>query len=263
MNHYISTEELYMYCHLYRYKYYIDHDWISIQTIHIIDQMIRVNLKGKKRDYPSRIKELIIQLVNKKYIESNIDEHTNFNDLIEIRFPYILDGYFQLDYELFDDFKDCLSLFIYGYILSHGDQGCITADGVWSSITGYSKDTIRKYIDEMCEDQHLYKIKKISGVYNPIEGKSNCNKYYIIKNKSTKRIHSWYDTSYDSYPDQNDFYVYESTLRKKEEIRNYEEKKLIQRAEYRIKALMKSDKWNELNVHWEEAKKQIQLDFEE
>lgn len=166
----LTIDELYLYAWLYRDR--IPDNWITRTSIDMINNLCYKFANGDESRNKRTIKQLLINLKNKGYIEtigvSEIHEKMKNSDSLEIEFLSVDSsiGYnSNITYSIFDQFEDPLEFFIYAYIDCFGDTGRSLSYYKWSKLAKKSESTIRSVIEKMNSYQFKPRIWKFSGDY--------------------------------------------------------------------------------------------------
>lgn len=199
---FLSIDEMYLYSWLYRRR--IPYNWNVETTIDTIHAFCITFTKGNDSRNKNYIKDLLINLKNKKYIKvysnKELDEKIRYNDPIYISFPKIEKGYnANITYETFDKFHSPLEFYIYAYIDQFGDSGRKISYNSWSKILKKSDKTVRNVIQKMNSYQYHSRIWKFTGEYYESEEgvKQKENTYYT---RPSKKIIKKWDDYYLQYP---------------------------------------------------------------
>lgn len=170
----LSKDELYLYAWLYRRR--IPDDWSLEINIDFINVFCYKFSSGNDSRNKKNIKDILISLHTKGYIETfgdiEINENLKYSDPLYIGFPTVdpIVGYnSNITYLIFDQFEEPLEFFIYAYIDCFGDKGRNISYYKWSQITNSSEKTIIKAIDKMNSYDFNPRIWKFSGDYYQTE----------------------------------------------------------------------------------------------
>jgi hypothetical protein len=153
-----------------------------------------IQAKGNDTRNKTKIKQLLSNLCETKYLEINKDIKTaKNNELLRIHFLDRAEyDFYTIAYDLFDQFHHPLEYFIYCYIDTNGSEGKAISYNKWSEITNTSRYTLDRVLDKMNSDSFRPRIWKIPGEYYQEKGeyRQHKNVYYTRPREDIKA--QWY-----------------------------------------------------------------------
>lgn len=191
----LTVEELYLYSCLYRDR--IPDEWTTKTSIDILSHGEYKYSKGNSSRNKQSIKEILISLVDNRYIntigEFEINSKTKNSDMLLIEFPFIETGYNEnITYKIFDQFDDPLEFYIYAYIDCFGTEGRTISYHMWSKVVRRSETTVKEVLNKMNTYDFKPRIWKFSGdYYKTVDGsaRQEMNTYYTRPDEDT--IKKW------------------------------------------------------------------------
>lgn len=153
----LSPDEVITYSVLFKY-HNVDHEFAT--TIDLLDQIL-VFKKGNSSENKSYIRDIIVSLQTKEYINCNIDEFIEYSKLIVGKVNNIDKGYSGVDSVVLNEllredlYKGKLKLYIYADINRFSEGNKLSYNLIsskcnyFNSIKNHSPKTIQKIIDQM------------------------------------------------------------------------------------------------------------------
>lgn len=193
----LSPDEAITFSYIFKYRN-VDDEFAT--TIDLISQVLKFK-KGNDRENKSYIREVVVALQGKRFIDCNIDEFIDYSKIITGKITNLEKGYSGLDSSVLDEFlmsddltKSKLKFYIYADVNRFSDGNKLSYEIIsskcnyFNSIKNHSVRTIQNVINEM--DGKL--IYRFSG--NRIEGspEQEVNVYFSDRymTDEKKRLHS-------------------------------------------------------------------------
>jgi len=188
----LSPLHIFTFSHLFRNRvpYGKDYNiWVTNTNMFLINSHLKCKVEGKGNKRLDNIRNVLIELLEKKYILCNVHSETKYFDSLEITFPTIdtshedFKGFYRLDYSRFDMFDDREKLYIYSYIDSkyhtenkvhYGNRLSLTK---WGKLLHVHKNTAANKLSSMNRSDSIPRIYKFSGDYN-LDSEQDENTYY-------------------------------------------------------------------------------------
>lgn len=235
----MKPEELYLYILLLSKLMRIDN---TVETnIELLNQQIQFSsTKTRNTRNKSIIKNLIISMVNKKFIEcDNFVEAINNDTLLKIMFPHtdIEKNFVIIHFTEYCKFNNYNEFYIYTYIKKWDKLGCKMSHEELAALIGVKSTRTVKDILYDLNDREIIDIK--TGTYY-VNDKQETNEYNITKsdesikrNKKNKESGNWYNNN--SLVPEDFVYLWQHT----------DDEKLQKTAQNKISRISKSEqgKW--------------------
>lgn len=162
--YHLTVEELYIYSLL---KRRMDFSHVTVTTIDLIIELSskynNIKIHSKKSEARKRVVNYLRSLENKGVIEVNGD-YEKYNNIIEISFVQLKDGFVEVEFEIFDNIDCMINLYIYFVVAKYNNKNnnyktpfnC--SDEQWMDILQIkSKETVRNYINQAVKNGLIYK----------------------------------------------------------------------------------------------------------
>src|SRR5690606_13421066 len=153
--YHLTVEELYIYSLLQRR---MDFTHVTVTTIDLIIELSSKynNIKIHRKITEARIRVLIyLRSLEKTSVSEVSGDYEKYNNIIEISFVQLKDGFVEVEFEIFDNIDCMINLYIYFVVAKYNNKNnnyktpfnC--SDEQWMDILQIkSKETVRNYINQ-------------------------------------------------------------------------------------------------------------------
>lgn len=199
----VSPQDLAIYSHLFVMRQVSSNKNTSlVSNLEMMSSTIRFKLKGKSRDKTSEIRNSIIRLNEKGYINCMISDATKKKDILDISFDTVMNrnkNFVKLGYLIFNAFTETNKFYAYCFILAGEKYGKKISYTEFASKLNISDEKMRLIIKDLNRSDSDPRIYKFSGSYVEGSKKQEENIYYAcLDSEKLGMYHNFYDNNGDA-----------------------------------------------------------------